>query len=1033
MSCEAAVLANLKMDKLNFDNGVEGPPTKKQKISPSTPSNVTTTQPAKDVKMDDRKTLLAIVDNGFQPERESQVGVLCFVNASNPGFSGTLKQRYTDFLVNEIMPDGTVVHLTNDKAPPAVKPSPVNVVKDAALETKSIPSDAANTPSKATPGSREMASSGLIKGEEDLKPGDSSPGSSSQEIANAKSAAAVSKLEPTKNDDTSQAFVVSPADQEVLVNYFGAALKDDIIKFHQKVLSKPDAKAAHFGELLSKPITDKAVRGRLHQDVRRIFDSHLETQMLDEGIIKITAAPRASKRRNGMSQPQNHRNQGYGSQPKGKVGWEELGGQYLHFSLYKENKDTMEVISFISSRLHVKPKDFAFAGTKDRRAATVQRVSVFRQHANTLAKLNYDLRNARIGNFSHEKHKLELGELAGNQFIITLRDCHFGDDSALDEVKRLQHATGVIGLAVKHLEGHGFINYYGLQRFGTFSIGTDDIGKKILQGDFKGAVDGILAFSEEAKQCALNPFLDPAEYTVSRDDISRAHAIHLFRTTGKVNQALDKLPRKFSAESAIIRHLSNARTSGDYLGALLMVNRNLRTMYVHAYQSLVWNHAASERWSRYGDKVIEGDLIVIDTQGIKDAVKDEVDENGEIVIHPAGDDVAVTHDDLYERARPLTAEEARSGQYSIFDVVLPTPGYDMEYPANSIGDFYKKFMSSEQGGGLDPADMRRSQKDFSLSGNYRKLMAKVQDLGFEVKVYHDGLEQLVETDLEKLDKSKPKGQNNGDQNKRVYEPNIAWSSGRGGRGSHHGGSRTSARQDAERNKAAYAGSAQLNAWQNLPGKLAAEDKAAAVIAEVERDAQMNIDPATIKHPVIRDTWIQTSAENEGRRTGIRSTVVIGGLDGTADEVHDDGASLKKDPAVNTAMDVDNKLTSVDDIRQPATDALHHKRLSSGSSIFSDSDGGVKLSPQKSPAKRAAEQISLAVETIPELPASAEPRVETAPEDHIFKEPQVAPKEARLAVIVKFRLGSSQYATMALRELMKAGGVKTYKPDFSGTR
>jgi len=79
------------MDKLDFDN--EGPPTKKQKISPSTPSNVTT-PPTKDAKMDHQPIVLAVVDNGFQPERETQVGVLCFVNAENPGFSGTLKQRY---------------------------------------------------------------------------------------------------------------------------------------------------------------------------------------------------------------------------------------------------------------------------------------------------------------------------------------------------------------------------------------------------------------------------------------------------------------------------------------------------------------------------------------------------------------------------------------------------------------------------------------------------------------------------------------------------------------------------------------------------------------------------------------------------------------------------------------------------------------------------------------------------------------------------------------------------------------------------
>jgi tRNA pseudouridine13 synthase len=39
---------------------------------------------------------------------------------------------------------------------------------------------------------------------------------------------------------------------------------------------------------------------------------------------------------------------------------------------------------------------------------------------------------------------------------------------------------------------------------------------------------------------------------------------------------------------------------------------------------------------------------------------------------------------------------------------------------------------------------------------------------------------------------------------------------------------------------------------------------------------------------------------------------------------------------------------------------------------------------------------------------------------------------KLAIVLKFQLGSSQYATMALRELMR-GKVKAYKPDFGGGR
>jgi tRNA pseudouridine13 synthase len=390
-------------------------------------------------------------------------------------------------------------------------------------------------------------------------------------------------------------------------------------------------------------------------------------------------------------------------------------------------------------------------------------------------------------------------------------------------------------------------------------------------------------------------------------------------------------------------------------------------MYVHAYQSLVWNMVASERWARYGDKVIEGDLVIVDTQGAKQALKDDLDENGEIVVHPAGDDFAVTHDDLYERARALSAEEAESGKYTIFDIVLPTPGYDMEYPRNDIGDFYKEFMSSERGGRLDPADMRRNQKDFSLSGNYRKLMAKVgKDLSFEVKVYHDEKEQLVETDLEKLDKSKQKPKNPGDLTK--SERKQLWNNPGsqnilGGRGSSRGGShgnlgnqnqnRYNARKDSARNQALYAGSSQLSAWQNLPGKLAAEDKAAAAIAELQREAQMEIDPATIKQPVIKDTWIQTSAENEGRRTGYKSTVIIpgvGGFDKDADSDTSSVVTVIHAPLAGTAMDVDGPqpaLTDSTNVPEPASSVASIEPANAGTALYADSKEPASVESVKS--------------------------------------------------------------------------------------
>jgi tRNA pseudouridine13 synthase len=91
------------------DDSSQLPPRKKQKTSlsqsqpaaftfPSTSTSTSTAQQTDNLKsaakMDHMPTQMAVAMNGFQPEREIKVGITHFVNHENPGFSGTLKQRY---------------------------------------------------------------------------------------------------------------------------------------------------------------------------------------------------------------------------------------------------------------------------------------------------------------------------------------------------------------------------------------------------------------------------------------------------------------------------------------------------------------------------------------------------------------------------------------------------------------------------------------------------------------------------------------------------------------------------------------------------------------------------------------------------------------------------------------------------------------------------------------------------------------------------------------------------------------------------
>ena len=53
----------------------------------------------------------------LQSQKELDVGITSFVSPHSPGFYGILKKRYTDFLVNEILPNGEVLHLRSTKPP----------------------------------------------------------------------------------------------------------------------------------------------------------------------------------------------------------------------------------------------------------------------------------------------------------------------------------------------------------------------------------------------------------------------------------------------------------------------------------------------------------------------------------------------------------------------------------------------------------------------------------------------------------------------------------------------------------------------------------------------------------------------------------------------------------------------------------------------------------------------------------------------------------------------------------------------------
>ena len=139
--------------------------------------------------------------------------------------------------------------------------------------------------------------------------------------------------------------------------------------------------------------------------------------------------------------------------------------KFCHFTLFKQNKDTMEAVNLISKLLHCNASFFGYAGTKDRRATTIQRVSVKRKTSKEIVGLNKRLNNQNmyLGNCCYSEEPLKLGDSTGNEFTIIIRNIK-GDKAD-------------IKVACESLAEKGFINYFGLQRFGTGGVPTHEIGR----------------------------------------------------------------------------------------------------------------------------------------------------------------------------------------------------------------------------------------------------------------------------------------------------------------------------------------------------------------------------------------------------------------------------------------------------------------------------------------------------------------------------------------------------------------------------
>ncbi|XP_020582428.1 multisubstrate pseudouridine synthase 7 isoform X2 [Phalaenopsis equestris] len=590
---------------------------------------------------------------------ESDVGIYCY-SSTLPGFKAIMKQRYSDFIVNEVDLDGSIVHITSFDLP---------------------------------------------------------PGCSEEEEENSTSLAHKSYIDEI----------------ELFRTLAGEANAELLKEFLQKAAATVNEELP---PIVLAPDSDKSHRTEVHNFIKKNFKS-LVTDTVDgedanSKCVRIRffsgkgVKGRRGKKRKDMED--SGRRNDIPFDGRGADNWSEEQGKFLRFHLYKENKETHEALGIIGKMLGIQQRSFGFAGTKDKRAITTQRVTVFKLHPKRLAALNCRLFGIKLGNFCYVKKGLLLGQLLGNRFTITLRDVVADSEDA-------------IKAAAEGLKRSGFINYYGLQRFGSGSVPTHLIGATLLRGEWKTAVDLIL---------------DPRDG--ERSAIKEAR--EKYKQIGDVDLMLRQLPHHLVAERAILKCLK--KCPGNYLQALLGIPRTLRLMYVHSYQSYLWNHAASMRVRKHGiAQVVLGDLVFCKSDNFKKVASFESIEpsyegsDGEHTNSLPDISDAALPEEKVRLVKTINSEDLISGDYTFEDVVLPLPGSRTIYPNNDIAEIYLDISKED---GISLTESVHGVKEFSITsmtGDYRRVFQRPIDYNWELLTYVDNNESLAKTDLDFISGPKP--------------------------------------------------------------------------------------------------------------------------------------------------------------------------------------------------------------------------------------------------------------------------------------
>ncbi len=349
-------------------------------------------------------------------------------------------------------------------------------------------------------------------------------------------------------------------------------------------------------------------------------------------------------------------------------------GRFTIIKVRKVNWDTLNFVRALANALRISQKRIHYAGTKDKRAVTVQYFAVSGLKEEQIERLkNLKIKDAEIEVLGRSNRDIQLGDLIGNRFRVVVRSTKDGE-----KIERIY----------EELKEKGTPNFFGLQRFGSIRFITHEVGLHILKRDYESAFWIYVAKPFEGEN---------EEVRKIREELWN---------TRDAKFGLRELPKYLRYERNLLQKLREGKTEKE---ALLSLPENLKTMFVHAYQSYVFNRVLSARIKEFGSlKIVEkGDWV--------DFV--EFDDG----YYRFGEDYVRVHEFNESRVRFLIEKRRAS-------LAIPLPGYETELGDDWTSQKIREFLEED---GVRLEDFKHEYREFSSKGGLRCADILIEHTGFK--------------------------------------------------------------------------------------------------------------------------------------------------------------------------------------------------------------------------------------------------------------------------------------------------------------